>query len=293
MLKIGQNLKYDIQVLRRHGIDMRPIDDTLLMSYALDTGVGPHGMDELSQRHLGHKPIAYKEVCGSGKSQVTFDRVRSPRRPNMPPRMPTSRLRLWHILRPRLAAEGCRRSMSGWSVRWSLCWPKWNAPASRSIPALLRRLSGELTKSLAAIETEIYELAGETVQCRLDQAARGDPVRQARLSRRQEDRQRRLEHRRHRARRSGQQRKPDRGGAAPAAQAAGMAPAFEAEKHLYRHAARLYPSEDRPRAYLLRAGRPPRPDGSPPPIRTCRTSRSARRRAGRSAPPSSPSRATS
>ena len=72
VLKIGQNLKYDIQILRRYGIHLAPIDDTFLMSYALDCGVGSHGMDELSQRHFGHKPISFKDVAGSGKSQVTF-----------------------------------------------------------------------------------------------------------------------------------------------------------------------------------------------------------------------------
>ncbi len=75
VLKIGQNTKYDIMVLRRYGIEMAPVDDTLLLSYVLDAGIGVHGMDELSQRHLGHKPITFKDVAGSGRQQVTFERV--------------------------------------------------------------------------------------------------------------------------------------------------------------------------------------------------------------------------
>ena len=72
ILKIGQNLKYDLTVFQRLGIDVAPIDDTMLLSYALDSGVNGHGMDELADVHLGLKPIKFKDVAGSGKSQVTF-----------------------------------------------------------------------------------------------------------------------------------------------------------------------------------------------------------------------------
>ncbi|MCB1381063.1 MAG: DNA polymerase I, partial [Alphaproteobacteria bacterium] len=75
VLKIGQNIKYDLEVLTRHGVKVTPIDDTMLISYVLESGDVGHGMDELSQRHLDHKPIAFKDVAGSGKSAVTFDRV--------------------------------------------------------------------------------------------------------------------------------------------------------------------------------------------------------------------------
>ncbi len=90
ILKIGQNLKYDIEVLARNGIAVAPIDDTMLMSYVLESGDVGHGMDELSERHLGHKPITFKEVAGSGKSTITFDRVRAaPRHATMRRKMPT------------------------------------------------------------------------------------------------------------------------------------------------------------------------------------------------------------
>ncbi|MEM9761434.1 MAG: 5'-3' exonuclease H3TH domain-containing protein, partial [Pseudomonadota bacterium] len=75
VLKIGQNLKYDIKVFARQGVALDPIDDTMLISYALDSGLGGHGMDELSERHLGHRPQPIKELIGSGKSAITFDRV--------------------------------------------------------------------------------------------------------------------------------------------------------------------------------------------------------------------------
>jgi DNA polymerase I len=75
VLKIGQNLKYDMTILARHNINIVPFDDTLVLSFALDAGRNNHGMDELSQLHLGHTCIAYKDVCGSGKNQLSFAQV--------------------------------------------------------------------------------------------------------------------------------------------------------------------------------------------------------------------------
>ncbi|MEI8146075.1 MAG: 5'-3' exonuclease H3TH domain-containing protein, partial [Alphaproteobacteria bacterium] len=75
VLKVGQNLKYDLLVLAQHGLSVAPIDDTMLMSYALDAGRGAHNMDALAERHLGHQTIAFSSVTGSGKGAITFDRV--------------------------------------------------------------------------------------------------------------------------------------------------------------------------------------------------------------------------
>ncbi|OJY36252.1 MAG: DNA polymerase I [Rhodobacterales bacterium 65-51] len=75
ILKIGQNIKYDLKIMARHGVNLFPIADTMLMSYAMFAGLHNHGMDELSDRYLGHKPIPIKDLIGSGKSQITFDRV--------------------------------------------------------------------------------------------------------------------------------------------------------------------------------------------------------------------------
>ncbi|MFX7265359.1 DNA polymerase I, partial [Acinetobacter baumannii] len=70
-LKVGQNLKYDLSVLHRYGIDVAPFDDTMLISYVLDAGKGGHGMDELARRHLGHQPITFADVAGTGRNKVT------------------------------------------------------------------------------------------------------------------------------------------------------------------------------------------------------------------------------
>src|SRR5690606_8689040 len=75
VLKIGQNIKYDISLFCAHDIRVAPIDDTMLLSFVLEAGKHNHGMDELSELLLGHTCISFKDVAGSGKSQLTFDQV--------------------------------------------------------------------------------------------------------------------------------------------------------------------------------------------------------------------------
>ena len=73
--KIGQNIKFDYIILYHRGIDMKPLEDTMLMSYVLDAGKNKHNMDTLSEIHLNHKPITYKELVGTGKKQINFSEV--------------------------------------------------------------------------------------------------------------------------------------------------------------------------------------------------------------------------
>lgn len=104
VLKIGQNIKYDWVIMMRQGMDMAPIDDTMLMSYALDAGVHGHGMDELSKHYFDHEPIAFKEIVGTGKSQITFDLVPVPEATKYAAEDADVTLRLWHVLKVRLTA---------------------------------------------------------------------------------------------------------------------------------------------------------------------------------------------
>ena len=75
VLKVGQNIKYDMQILAQHNIKISPITDTMVMSFVINGSLHGHGMDELSKLYLDHKPISYKEITGSGKSKITFDLV--------------------------------------------------------------------------------------------------------------------------------------------------------------------------------------------------------------------------
>ena len=161
ILKIGQNLKYDIEVLKRYGIDVSPIDDTMLMSYVLESGDVGHGMDELSQRHLGHKPIAFKDVAGAGKSSISFDQVPLDRATHYAAEDADVTLRLWLLLKPRLAQMGKR------AVYETLERPLVRVLAAMEMegilidPDLLKRLSNEFATAAAEIEKHVYELAGE------------------------------------------------------------------------------------------------------------------------------------
>lgn len=106
ILKIGHNIKYDLSVLAQHGLEITPIDDTMLMSFAIDAGKHGHGMDELSLFHLEHRAIAFKDVCGTGKNQITFDKVAINDATKYAAEDAEITYRLWKILKPRLAHEG-------------------------------------------------------------------------------------------------------------------------------------------------------------------------------------------
>ncbi len=161
VLKVGQNLKYDIEVLARYGIAVAPIDDTMLISYVLESGDVGHGMDELSVRHLGHKPISFKEVAGTGKSAISFDRVPLDRATHYAAEDADVTLRLWLMLKPRLGRLGKR------FVYESLERPLVAVLAQMEMNGIvidsdvLKKLSNEFATAGAEIETTVYELAGE------------------------------------------------------------------------------------------------------------------------------------
>jgi DNA polymerase-1 len=161
ILKIGQNLKYDMEVLKRLGLAVTPIDDTMLISYVLESGDVGHGMDELAKRHLNHSCISFKDVAGSGKSMITFDRVPIADATRYAAEDADVTLRLWLLLKPRLAVMGKR------AVYETLERPLIAVLAAMEMegilidPELLRKLSNDLATSAAEIEKQVYELAGE------------------------------------------------------------------------------------------------------------------------------------
>ncbi len=161
VLKVAQNVKYDWLVMKRHGIAIAGFDDTMLMSYVLDAGKGNHGMDALSERWLGHKPIAYKDVCGSGRSAVTFDLVDLERATAYAAEDADVTLRLWLALKPRLVADGL---VAVYERLERPLVPVLARMEERGVSVdrqILSRLSGELAQGAASLEAEIYELAGE------------------------------------------------------------------------------------------------------------------------------------
>ena len=161
VLKIAQNMKYDLEVLREAGIDVVNIDDTMLMSYVLDAGRNGHGMDELSQKHLGHSPIQFGQVAGTGKSFIGFARVAIDKAADYSAEDSDVTLRLWRVLKPRLAAEGVG------AVYETLERPLIDVLARmerRGISIdrqILSRLSGEFAQGMARLEADIQGIVGE------------------------------------------------------------------------------------------------------------------------------------
>ncbi|MGB8313216.1 MAG: DNA polymerase I [Aestuariivirga sp.] len=161
VLKIGQNLKYDLQVLRRYGTDIRPIDDTMLISYALESGENGHGMDEMSEKHLGHKPISFKEVAGSGKSAISFAQVPLDRATAYAAEDADVTLRLWKLLKPRLVRK---HKVTVYETLERPLIPVLEAMEHEGIlvdRAVLAKLSNEFANGQGKIEAQIHELAGE------------------------------------------------------------------------------------------------------------------------------------
>jgi DNA polymerase-1 len=160
VLKVGQNIKYDMAILARYGIDIDPIDDTMVLSFALDAGLHGHGMDALAETHLGFKPIPFKEVAGSGKSQVTFDRVPLEKAIEYAAEDADVTLRLYRLLKPRLVTE--RQTTLYETIERPLV-PVLLAMENAGIrvdPAALATLSDDFARRMAELEIEIHGLAG-------------------------------------------------------------------------------------------------------------------------------------
>ncbi|MFQ6753084.1 DNA polymerase I [Cereibacter sphaeroides] len=160
ILKIGQNMKYDAKILARHGIRVAPIDDTMLMSYAMHAGRHGHGMDELCDTYLGHKPIAIKTLLGSGKSQITFDRVPVEQAVCYAAEDADVTFRLWKLFKPQLHRARVT------TVYETLERPLVPVLAEMEMAGVqvdrdtLSRMSNAFAQKMAGLEAEIHALAG-------------------------------------------------------------------------------------------------------------------------------------
>ena len=160
VLKVGQNAKYDLAVLSRYGVSVAPIDDTMLISYVLEAGLHGHGMDELSELWLGHKPIAFKEVAGTGKAQKSFKYVDLVAATRYAAEDADVTLRLWEQLRPRLPHEGLLTVYETLERPLPAVLAAMENAGVRVDPDRLRRLSHEFSLRMAELEAEAQKLAG-------------------------------------------------------------------------------------------------------------------------------------
>ena len=161
ILKIGQNMKYDAKIFARYGINVRSIDDTMLLSYALYGGLHSHSLDTLSDRYLGHNPIPIKPLLGSGKSAITFDKVSIEDATPYAAEDADVTLRLWQMLKPRLHKMHVTR------VYESLERPMVPILADMEMTGIkvdrdtLLSLSNSFGHKILILQEEIQRLAGE------------------------------------------------------------------------------------------------------------------------------------
>ncbi len=160
VLKIGQNIKYDMRIMARYGVAIAPIDDSMLLSYVLDGGLHGHGMDELSKLHLDHAPIPFKEVAGTGKNQITFDQVPLANARDYAAEDADITLRLHQLLKPRLVQEHMVTLYERLERPLAPVLARMESAGIKVERAALARLSEDFAQRIAALEEEIHRLAG-------------------------------------------------------------------------------------------------------------------------------------
>ena len=161
VLKVGNDLKYDLQIFALRDIELAPCDDTMLMSYVVDSGRSSHGVDQLAQRYFDHATIDANVILGSGKSRISFDCVQIDKAAEYAAEQADMVLRLWHVLKPRMAAE---HTATVYETLERPLVPVLARMERRGISIdreVLSRLSGEFAQRAAALEAEIQTLAGE------------------------------------------------------------------------------------------------------------------------------------
>ncbi len=162
VLKIGHNIKYDMHVFAHEGIAVAPVDDTMVISYVLDGAKTGHGMDELALRHLDHTNIKFSDVCGSGKNQITFDKVPLDKATAYAAEDAEVTWRLHALLKPRLVHE---RLVTVYETMDRALIPVLHDMEARGVvvdPKVLKTLSADFAARMAEFETDIHKLAGET-----------------------------------------------------------------------------------------------------------------------------------
>ena len=162
ILKIGQNIKYDTKIFARYDVSLAPVDDTMLLSYAINGGKHNHGMDYLSERYLDHKPISIKTLLGSGKSAITFDKVSISDAVKYAAEDADITLRLWKLFKPMLHESNVTKVYETLERPLIPVLAKMEMNGIKVDRNTLSRMSNNFAQSMSGLEAEIYNLAGQT-----------------------------------------------------------------------------------------------------------------------------------
>ena len=157
--KIGQNIKFDYIILKRHGIEVDPIEDTMLLSYTLDAGINRHNLDTLSEIHLNHKTISFKDIVGSGKNKMTFEEVDLKKATEYAGEDADVTFRLFESLKKRLDAEKLNRIYEFFEKPMVRILSKVEMNGIKINSEYLKKLSKNFSEKIKKIEKEIFSLA--------------------------------------------------------------------------------------------------------------------------------------
>ncbi len=159
--KIGQNIKYDFMIFKKYGINIEPIEDTMLLSYTLDAGNNRHNMDTLSELHLGHKTISYKEIVGTGKKQLNFSEVNLKDATKYAAEDADVTLRLYNVLKDRVDSEKLNKIYEVFEKPMVKLLSKLEINGIKIDDVYLKKLSKKFEERLIKKEKEIYKLSGK------------------------------------------------------------------------------------------------------------------------------------
>jgi len=159
--KVGQNIKFDLIILKQNGININPIEDTMLISYTLDAGINRHNLDTLSEIHLNHKTISYKELVGTGKNKLNFSDIELKKATEYASEDADITLRLYNYLKERLDKEKLNKVYEIFEKPMVKLLSKIEFNGIKVDNLYLKKLSIKFEEKLKKIEKEIYQIAGK------------------------------------------------------------------------------------------------------------------------------------
>ena len=159
--KVGQNIKYDLKIFQKYGITLKSYEDTMLLSYVLDAGLNRHNLDLLAKIHLNHENIKFKEVVGTGKSEVTFDEVKIEDAYKYACEDAEITLKLYNIFKDRIVKEKCFQVYDILEIPLVDVLARMENNGIKIDKTILNKLSDTFTKDLIGLEKKIYKIAGE------------------------------------------------------------------------------------------------------------------------------------
>jgi len=159
--KVGQNIKFDFTVLKQNGIEVNPIEDTMLISYTLDAGSNRHNLDTLSEIHLNHKTISYKELVGTGKNKLNFSDIELDKATEYAAEDADVTLRLYNYLKTRLDEEKLNKVYESFEKPMIKLLSKLEFNGIKVDNLYLKKLSKKFEEKLKKIEKKVYTIAGK------------------------------------------------------------------------------------------------------------------------------------